>query len=301
MKAPVVLFVYNREDKARACLAALEQNDLVEQSDLYIFSDGYKSKQDEKQVNDVRSFLIEYKKKSKFKNVYIKENETNNGLAKSVINGVSYVIDRYGKVIVVEDDLITAKDFLQYMNDGLDFYESNLRYGSISAFTFPLQCLKNYKEDIYVLRKGDCWGWGTWKDRWKTVDWDVSNYEKLMSNYRFRREFNKLQYDFTRLLSKWKRGKSNSWAIRWCLHLFLNEQLTVYPRISRTQNIGLDGSGTNCGRGTIQRNEMNNIYGCNFKYLNVDKMIERKVSNYEKTKIHDVIQMVLNNFRKRLE
>lgn len=302
MNAPVILFVYNRVDKVCTCLTSLEQNYLVDETDLYIFSDGNKSEKDEEQVKAVRSYLNDYKYISKFNKVYIKENEKNKGLASSVISGVSYVIDKCGKAIVVEDDLIVSKDFLEYMNAGLDYYESDKRFGSISAYTYPLNCLNDYVEDIYVLRKGDCWGWATWRDRWEHVDWTVSNYDELISERNFCKEFNKLQYDFTRLLIRWKQGKTNSWAIRWCLHLFLNNQLTVYPRISRVENIGQDGTGTNCGKkneSIIRIRSVESVKRCEFKDLEVNIWLEKKVAKYEKTKLIDIIQLIYSQLRKK--
>ena len=286
MKAPVVLFVYKRKDKVEQCLSALNCNKSVDETDLLIFSDGNKDENDKEEVENVRKYLDEYCAWSKFKKVYIFKSEENKGLANSIIGGVTYAMEKYGKVIVVEDDLVTSSDFLEYMNGGLDFYENDLRYGSVSAYTYPMKILKKYKEDIYVTRKGECWGWGTWKNRWDNVDWNVQNYDSIISDEEFRKGFSAIQYGIDKMLIDWKKGKIDSWAVRWCLHLYLNNQWTVYPTVSRTENIGFDGSGANCGNDYIYSTSQIGLdRRCTFKYLNVNKKIEKKAATFERRNI----------------
>lgn len=298
IKAPVALFVYKRKDKTEQCILALEKNRFVEQTDLIIFCDGSKGIQDKKDVADVRQYIHHYKQNSKFKSVYVFENAVNKGLANSIIDGVTMVMDKYGKAIVVEDDLITSEDFLEYMNDGLDFYEEDLRFGSISAYTYPLKELQRYKEDIYVLRKGDCWGWATWKNRWEEVDWEVKNFEELYADKKFRKEFCMLQRKIDQMLLDWKNGKVDSWAVRWCLHLFLRGQLTVYPAVSRARNIGVDSTGTNCGNNLVYN--VSNIgveKRCQFKKLGVNKRLEKAVAKFPSGWLK--VKSILSKVRKK--
>lgn len=157
--APIVVFAYKRKDKLQCCLDALSKNDIAKDSHLIIYSDGYKGKDDRKQVEEVQEYLDEYSKTNKkFNQIILYKSAFNKGLANSVIFGVSQVIKEYGRVIVVEDDLIVSSDFLRYMNEALMFYEKAPEYGAISAYTYPLKELKRYKRDVYVMRKGDCWG-----------------------------------------------------------------------------------------------------------------------------------------------
>ena len=244
--APVVVFSYNRADKLEACLNSLEKNALVKESDLIIFADGPKNSDDVKKVEQVRRFINQYLSKANFKRVKVISKTKNLGLANSIISGVSKVIDKYKKVIVVEDDLIVADDFLLYMNQALDYYEELKEYGSISGYTYPLPELRKYGKDIYVTRKGECWGWGTWIDRWREVDWEVSDFTSYVHDRQKRRAFDAVEKGLDRMLILQQEGKIDSWAVRWCYHLFTHQLLTVYPRVSKTQNMGFDGSGTNC-------------------------------------------------------
>ena len=180
--APIAIFAYKRKDKIEQCLSSLKKCDGFDKSQLFIFSDGFKGEADKGQVGEVRDYLRTFSQMCSCKSIEIIESKYNKGLANSIITGVTSIVNKYGKIIVVEDDLIVSKDFIKYMNIGLDFYETNKRYGMISAYTYPLKELDSYDKDVYVTRKGDCWGWATWKDRWETVDWELKNFDEYLSN-----------------------------------------------------------------------------------------------------------------------
>ena len=245
---PVILFVFKREEHTEKCLWALNQNDEAKYHDLYIFADGARNQDEIKEVETVRALVHDFVKHSNFKRVIIEESSKNKGLAKSIIEGVSEIINQYGKAIVVEDDLITAPDFLTYMENALDFYREDKKVGSISGSTYPIKELLEYPFDVYAIKKGEGWGWGTWAEVWNQVDWEVKEFEEYFSNKRLRREFDSLEYGLDNMLCNQMSGKIDSWAVRWCYFLFRNDLLTIYPRESKALNIGLDGSGTHCNQ-----------------------------------------------------
>lgn len=291
---PVALFAYKRVDKLKACIEALENNILVEETELYIFADGAKGESDKKQVEEVRQFLHTYI--GKFKKVNIFENTCNRGLANSIIYGVTKVIDIAGSVIVVEDDLITSKDFLVYMNGALEFYKDFTEYGSVSAYTYPMPILDEYDKDIYVTRKGECWGWGTWKDRWDKVDWEVKDFIQYKHNINKRNGFESLQHGIDKMLNLQMKGKIDSWAVRWCYYLYNNQLLTVYPKESRTLNIGFDGSGTHCTDSKIYETQIKtDIRKCKFERLTINKEIEKKAAVFEK---RSFFQIIINKLKR---
>lgn len=244
--APLVVFVYNRPEHTKKMLDSLNLQPEASRTDLYIFSDQAKNEKTINEVELVRSTVDEFSRnQSVFKNVKIIYAEKNQGLAKSIISGVTEIINNYGNVIVVEDDLIVAHDFLAYMNAALTFYRSNKNIWSISGYTFEMDALKDYKYDVYISGRGCSWGWATWKERWNTVDWDVSDYNSIKFNLKKRAEFAKWGRDLPTLLDACVYGRIQSWAIRWCYAAFSQKKYTIYPTESRVLNIGADGSGTN--------------------------------------------------------
>ena len=142
----------------------------------------------------------------------------------------------------MEDDLITSKNFLSFINQALIHYKDNSKVFSISGFTVNVNGLDT--NDIYFTLRGSSWGWGTWKDRWDNVDWEVKDYDVFVKDKKARRAFNQMGTDMTSMLNKQMRGQINSWAIRWCYHQFKNSLFTVYPAKSKIDNIGFNRNAT---------------------------------------------------------
>lgn len=280
-QSPLVVFAYKRKDKLESCLLHLEKNILCKDTDLFIFADGPKDEKDKEQVLITQNFIKEYCLKSSFSKVTAFYSDTNKGLANSIISGVTQVISEYGKVIVVEDDLLVSTDFLEYMNCALDYYADNKNIGSISAYSYPLRKLKRYKKDIYTLRKGECWGWATWSDRWIDVDWNVSDFEYYYNNGKLRHQFNSLEIGLDRMLCDQMAGRIDSWAVRWVYHLFKKNYLTVYPRRSKTSNIGFDNTGTHCNKNNkFTLSLSDECTPTHFEDIKPDKELERECRFY---------------------
>ena len=250
--APILLFVYNRPEHVKRTLAALEQNILAKESELFIYSDAARSPQDEASVTEVRKIIrttLPF-----FKQVNIIERETNWGLARSIIDGVTTQINRYERVIVLEDDLIVAPYFLKFMNDALDTYQHEEKVGHIQACDFTQDASL---PDTFLIKWTGSWGWATWKRAWKYFNPDgkalLEELQRRKLTYTF--DFNG-KYGYTRMLRRQTEGKNNSWAIRWNASLFLNDILSLNVGKSLVQNEGFDGSGTNCGGGNLYASQL---------------------------------------------
>ncbi len=245
--APILLFTYKRLETLKRTLVALRQNTLAAESDLFIFSDGAKSEEDAWAVAEVRTYLETV---SGFKSVQIFKTQQNKGLGKSIIGGVTQIINQYGKVIVLEDDLLTSPNFLSYMNQALDFYAINNKVFSISGYSYNVPLLKkNWQKDHYVTYRTSSWGWASWKDRWNSIDWEVKDFHEFQNNSRETKRFSLLGRDVNRLLRKQMAGKIDSWGIRMCFSQFKQHKLTIYPKVSKIQNIGFMADSTHTSRG----------------------------------------------------
>ncbi len=238
MAAPIALFVYNRPSHTKLTVNALANNVYAKDSDLIVFSDGAKLDSDRKLVDEVRDFIRTI---HSFKTVRIVESEVNKGLAKSIIDGVTEVLEASEKIIVLEDDLVTSSHFLQYMNEGLDLYQSEEKVISIHAYMYPV---KEELSETFFMRGADCWGWATWKKKWILFEPDGAKLLRQLESQNLIREFNfNGSYPYVRMLKDQIKGKNNSWAIRWYASAFLANGVTLYPGTSLVQNIGHDGSG----------------------------------------------------------
>ena len=244
--APILLFVYNRPSHTRRCIESLLKNSLASESHLFIYADGAKDESQQEAVNEVRSYIRSIQGS---KQVTLIERNENWGLARNIIDGVSTQVNRYGKVIVLEDDLIVAPYFLQFMNDALETYKDEPKVGHIQACDFTQDPTL---PETFLIKWTGSWGWGTWDRAWKHFNPNgkelLKKLEERKLTYTF--DFNG-KYGFTRMLRRQIEGKNNSWAIRWNASLFLEDILSLNVGRSLVQNEGFDGTGTNCGGGGL--------------------------------------------------
>lgn len=243
--APIALFTYNRPDKTQRVLESLMQNAEAKDSDLFIFSDGPKNEKAVEGVKANREYLHSFKdsllnREGWGGSITIIEREKNWGLANSLIAGITEVINKYGRVIVVEDDLILSPYFLKFMNDGLEKYENEDKVGAISAYVYP--STNNYPDNFF-LKYFLCWGWGTWKRSWDLLETDS---RILLRRMRLKKK----AFDVGGKAGAYgnlyctKVGLVDSWWVRIYASWFLANKLTLYPGKSLVSNGGDDGSGT---------------------------------------------------------
>src|SRR4029450_7394251 len=106
--APIILFTYNRPKHTQRILDSLAFNAEAKNSLLFIYSDGPKAGASAGTVKNIMDTRTIISNDRRFKQVIVTEQPINKGLANSIIEGVTKVIDEYGKVIVLEDDLIVS-------------------------------------------------------------------------------------------------------------------------------------------------------------------------------------------------
>ena len=261
--APIVIFTYNRLDTLELVIKSLQKNILADKTDLFIFSDYARKEKDIESVNRVRSFLHSV---DGFRSVTIIERKENYGLAKNIIEGVTEIIDKYEKVIVLEDDLITSRNFLCYMNQALDFYENDERIFAISGYTGNLPSLEKLEDEGYLSYRPSSWGWATWKREWIKNDWKVKDFDAFIQNKNAIKTFNRGGIDMTRMLKHCIEGKNHSWAIRWSYTMYKLDKYCFYPKISKIQNVGFGEEATNCTGVDIYQTNLDKSENCDFKF-----------------------------------
>ena len=241
MMTPVVLIAYNRPDALKKALEALAANELAARTDLYVRIDGPKGEKDAEKVEAVRAVAREAQG---FRSVEVFCAPENRGLAASVIAGVERVLEVSETVIVVEDDLVVSRGFLAYMNQALERYASEPMVFSVCGYSNRISVPEGYGYDAYFAPRSSSWGWGTWKDRWESVDWNPTP-ASLQKNAR---SFNRWGgSDCAKMLRDWMERRNQSWAIRFCYSQFLQGKVALFPIRSLVDpSAGFAGDGTNC-------------------------------------------------------
>ncbi|WP_041921303.1 glycosyltransferase [Ilyobacter polytropus] len=294
--APIVLFVYNRVDHTKQTIEALKKNRLAEESELFIFSDAPKNEKSMEAVKEVREYI---KTINGFKNIVIKKASKNKGLANSVVAGVSEIVNKYEKVIVLEDDLITSPYFLEYMNNALKIYKNQDDIFVISGYS-NISVPKEYKNEVYLAHISTSWGWAIWKDRWFSIVWEQNFYREILENKAKIKKYEKLIGNSrTSILKAQLKNKVDSWAIKKLYSQLEQGKMTLFPVKTMVRNIGMDGSGVHCG---INK-EFDKESELNYKFVKLNKEIklERRIEKiiYEKNNI-TFIKKVLRKVKSKL-
>lgn len=261
--APVIVFAYDRPDHLTKTLNSLAKNTLATQSKLFIYCDGPK---DQSSVSGERfedydtyvSRISETRKVARdasgFKSVAIVERPQNVGLMNNIVGAVTEIVNRYGRVIVFEDDMIASPGTLQYFNDALETYKDEETVMHVVSYMFPHRW--PLPETFFYPVPYPGGGWATWARAWKYYPTDIEelyNYWKDKWSY-----FNYWDHDGDDLIKQLvmnHEGTLRTWFIRWYAAMLKMQGLTLYPGKSLVTNIGFDGSGDNCIKLTHNRYE----------------------------------------------
>lgn len=237
--APIVIFAFNRPDALQRLGDALRKCALFDESKIIVFVDGPRNEPERAKVQaaiEVARSLTDD----------VRASASNRGLGPSIIAGVTDVINEYGRVIVLEDDLVPAPGMLMYLNQMLDRYADEPKVCSVCAYGLKIRRPEGYSGDVYFSPRSSSWGWATWRDRWEKIDWAVSDYESFRHNRRDRRSFNRGGSDMASMLDGYMAGRNRSWAIRFCYWQWRNGLLSVHPFRSLVDNEGFGAEATNC-------------------------------------------------------
>ncbi|MDO5429831.1 GNAT family N-acetyltransferase [Parabacteroides sp.] len=242
--APIVVSVYDRLDHLKRCVEALKENSLAKESTLYIVSDAAYCEEHVQRIKEVRSYIESIEGFMEVNPVLRKKNM---GGHKSITSALQMVLEQYDSFISLEDDIMVSKDFLQFMNDALEFYKDDKHVYSICGFKAPFNLPENYSEDVYFYPCNSPWGIATWKDRWVSVNHDYfDRYSELKKDPTKYKAFVSVGFYIKGILKSDSKKEIVAGDLRVYYHMFQHNMYSVFPIVSKTQNWGFDGSGEHC-------------------------------------------------------
>ena len=271
--APIVLFVYDRPEHTKRTIEALQKNVGAQDTELFIYSDAAKHAGAKSNVDKVRAYINDI---DGFKDLKVIERSKNWGLAKSVIEAVTDIVNKYGKIIVLEDDLVASPFFLNFMNDALSAYVDYNNVSCIHGYVYPIN---NISSDFFI-KGADCWGWATWKKSWDFFEKDGKKLLKKLKKRNLHKDTFNVKCGYIQMLKDQIYGRNNSWAVRWYFSAYLNDLYCLYPKTSYVQNIGFDGSGTNCDHDNRYQVSMVSDYVFNKVPVIEDKKMKSKMIQF---------------------
>ncbi len=290
--SPIVLFTYNRLNHVRKAIDALKRNDLARESDLFIYSDSFKDKIDEKKVTEVRAYI---RRVSGFNSITLIERDSNFGLAANIIDGVTSVTGDYGKAIILEDDLVVSPCFLRFMNDALEYFTNENRVWHISGWNYPI--CSDGLGDVFLWRAMSCWGWATWYDRWCYFE---KNANKLIDEFSpndiHRFNLDGVENFWGQVIAN-QNGNIDTWAIFWYATIFKHSGLCLNPVQSYVDNVGFDGSGIHCGKGNPFKSDLSAKCETNFDIeICEDGLALERIKSFYRLQKKPLLKRMLNRF-----
>jgi len=236
MKSTVIaLFSYRRLDTLKKCIDALKKCPESSISELIIFSDAAASEEVANKVIAVREYIATI---TGFNSIKIISREKNLGVDYNLIEGLTYMKNQFDQFIVVEDDLIVESNFITYLNEALDFYKDNKNIHTISAFNWIENIPSEYVYDSYFTKRFWPWGWATWSDRMKNIDWEIEDKKEFLNSKKTQTEFNKWGSDRSMMLKNVIKGKIRTWDIQLDYDFYKKNASHVFPVKSLVDNIG---------------------------------------------------------------
>ena len=292
--APIVLFVYNRPWHTQQTVEALQKNKLASESELFIYSDDAKNDDARVSVDEVRKYIDNI---TGFKKITVIKRDKNWGLADSIIDGVTKIVNEYGKIIVLEDDLVTSPYFLKFMNEALEFYKDEKKIWHISGWNYPIETAG--LNNVFLWRLMNCWGWATWANRWEYYEKDVYKTMQEFSKDDIKRfNLDGVEDFFGQVTANYEK-KINTWAIFWYATIFKKNGLCLNPTQTFVENIGNDASGANCGKTDIFTSRLSSLNNIQF----LSSIIENKISitnlkKFYKQNKKTIFKIIINKFKR---
>jgi len=287
----IALFAYNRPRHLKKTLNSLIQNYNSSAFDIFIFCDGAKKNSDIEKVKKVHKIVRELRH---FNNKKLIFREKNIGLANSLLMGITETLKIKKSVIVIEDDLITNKNYLNFMSEGLDFFKNDKLIGSITGYSYT-NLRKSEINDIFLSQRHASWGWGTWRHLWNKMKWEKKWALKHLKDSNFKKNFNKAGKDMYQMLAEQLEGKSDTLDIMINLNYFKMNRFCVCPRKSLLYNVGLDGTGIHCKKGDKIFNNFSNTFKVNnFEEITPEEKIIKRIAKSFTTPIYLRIYNKLN-------
>jgi|TARA_B110000967_G_C18822993_1_gene529767 hypothetical protein len=279
----IAIFAYNRPNHLKRTIKNLIQNYNSANYDIYFFCNGLNKDANPKKHLEIQN-IIKRIKHFNSKKVFLRTK--NIGLANNILQGVSEVFKKKKSVIIIEDDIITNKNYLNYMSGGLDFFKNDKLIGTITGYSFT-NIDKLSSKDIYLSQRHASWGWGTWSHVWHKMRWDKKWILSKMNNKNFKKNFNNSGKDMHTALNKQLNGYNDALDILVNLNCFIMNRYSVCPKKSLLYNVGLDGSGTHCRKGDQIFNNFSKSFGVSaFQKIYVEKKIIRKIKESFSTPIY---------------
>jgi GNT-I family len=240
--APIAVFAFNRPKHLRDTLRSLMACEDSGKSPIIVFCDGPRSDLDRELIEAT----LDVARAELGSSADIRPTVQNMGIFRSITGGVNQILEKYERIIVIEDDLELARSFLKFVNGALTAYADDARVFQVAGYSYDVPEFRS-RETAVLQPFTSSIGWGTWKRAWRAFDSQASAWQKISFDRHLRKRFNLGgSYDYTSAVRRQMTDdpKHWDWDARWYLSVFNENGLVVFPPRSLVRHTGFDGSGT---------------------------------------------------------
>jgi len=237
--APVALYTYSRYEHFKRTVEALKQNFLAPHTTLYVVSDAPSIDAHKPAVENIRNYVDDLRGFREVVRVY---RDKNLGLKLSPPMAEKAILSDHGMIINMEDDNISSRNYLDFVNGGLQHFEDDDSVFSVSGYAPPTAGTDG-GGDFWFYPWNISWGYGLWKAKYDKFYPLVNRYPALKkAGVLAAQNRHGGLYVSDSLKRDYENKKYFPDAIL-CTEMFRQGARTVLPTVSKIQNIGQDGSG----------------------------------------------------------
>lgn len=301
-KTPVVMISYNRPDLVRMTMKNVALADGASERDIFMYIDGPRNEKDKVKQNEIASIVGSYA--DRLPRISIIRRDHNFGCRNNIVDAITSVINRFGRAIIVEDDILVSRTFFRYMDMALDTYSDDSSIWAIDAYQHPnLKIPKNYPFDVYLSRFFMCWGWGTWANRWNAVDFEMRDWVTLKYDDKVVEKLNHAGNNLIPMVESQLAGRLKTWDVQCMYYVAKNNLFCVEPKYQLSKNIGYlpsnDGEHCNGVCPHVTRQKYYNFLPRVMKDLTIDVRIDNQFRELSVT--HSIFRRAFRKFLRGLD
>lgn len=251
--APVLITTLCRYEHFKKCIESLKRNTWACYTDVYIGLD-YPLKESHRDGYEKICSYLEHGDFSAFKSFNVIKRERNYGASNNSIELKREVLEPYDRFIAAEDDIFFAANFLEYMDKCLDYFENDKSIVGINGYSYPLDYKVSSGANVFLQSATfSAWGVGFWKDRYYRIREELADgylfkaYDQCKKDGQLKKLIKGRYYDYMYHaltgLNKHFYGASD---MALGVYMTFKDMSVVTPAITKTLNLGFDGSGVCC-------------------------------------------------------
>lgn len=248
MQPAVLLIIFNRTNTTQKVFEAIRR---AQPARLYVAADAPRlyNSADEEKCHATRAVTENIDWPCEVKRLYQNENL---GCSFGPRAAFDWFFSQEPEGIILEDDCVPHPDFFIFASDMLDLYRDDKRIISINGSNLGYEL--NNGNSYTFSRFMNMWGWATWADRAKSIDYSLEKWLNIKNPHLFLyRKMRQGLFDFDINWYKYWKHKFDFtinnkiitwWDWQWIFHQMSNRQLSIVPAVNLVSNIGFDENAT---------------------------------------------------------